>query len=206
MTATTQEARPAWIYRVVPAFDSLRRYRCPTRARTCSPAHGRCRGRAPGDGLRAGRGTAGGIRPLHGDRHDRGRRPFRLVPAADQRPDQRDLDRGADVISSFPARTRRFRPPSCWRSWWADPARHHLAAPGRPDPLHLALGDHRFHPGRLRPARARPDEEPARPTSMGGPTTLPLSVLADDDPGRGRHTATLAWASVRSRSCSPCAG
>ena len=29
MTVTTQEDRPAWIYRKVPAFDSLRRYRLP---------------------------------------------------------------------------------------------------------------------------------------------------------------------------------
>ena len=76
--------------------------------------------RAAGDGLRDGRRAAAAVRPLHRDRDDRRRRALRLVAAAHQRPDQRDLDRGAQrARAASTARTRRSRRRCCSPSWWA---------------------------------------------------------------------------------------
>ena len=190
MTVTTQEDRPPWIYRSCPGVrfaapvPPARRARGPVRRH-----HGRCRSGPPGDGLRAGRGAACGIRPLYRDHHDRRWGAVRLVQAAHQRSDQRDLDRGPE---------RHQHRSQCGRE---DPgrraagvhgghrtARHHLDAPGGSHPLHLALGHHRFHPGRVHAAGTRPDEEPAGPGIDGwGPRHFPVSILADDDRGRGRQ-------------------
>ena len=151
--------------------------------------YGRGRCSPPGDGLCPGRGAAGGIRPLHGDHHDRRRGAVRLVPATHQRPDQRDLDRGPERRQFHSRRGREDPGRGAARIHGRrDPAGHHLDASRGSHALHLPLGHRRLHARSLRAARARPDEEPARPGADGRrPRQLRLSLLADDDPGRGRQ-------------------
>ena len=84
-----------------------------------------------------------------------------------------------------------------------DPDRHHPAAARRPDPLHLARRHRRLHARRRRPARAGPDEEPARPAGAGQRRRpFLVALLADADRGGGDHgRRRCRRRRRRSRSC-----
>ena len=191
------------LYRYIPALDSLRSYRFGhfradfiaglTVATVAVP-------QAMAYAL--GRRGSAGIRTLHGHRHDRRRRDFRLLASTHQRAHQRHFDCRAQRGGNHSAR----RPPagrhSAGISCRAAPGGHHPGQARGPDALHLAFGHRRLHFRRKPAAGAGPVEEPAGP-AQHGPCSRLLSgaLLGYHDArrlpalahGRRSGSAPLRW-------------